>query len=219
MEFSISDLLDLQHSLSSSYLKGFQYPWEALEGLKQFILTLGQSLGKDYTEVSPQVWVHKTASVAPTAFLGAPCIVGPRSQVRHCAFIRESALIGEDCVVGNSTEVKNAILFDHVEVPHYNYVGDSILGFYAHLGAGAVTSNVKSDRSNITVLISGRKMDTGRYKLGAVVGDQAEVGCNSVLNPGTILGRNTTIYPTSCVRGIVPADSILKLDGSVVKKR
>ena len=215
---TIENLLDLSHSMGGSYLAGFSAPWEALDGISQLILTLGSSLGDDYEQILPQVWVHKTASVAPTAFLGSPCIIGARTEVRHCAFIRGSALIGEDCVVGNSTEIKNAILFDHVEVPHYNYVGDSILGFYAHLGAGAVTSNVKSDRANVTVALEGRKIDTHRRKFGAVVGDHAEIGCNSVLNPGTIVGRCTNIYPTSCVRGIVPSDSIYKADGTIVKK-
>lgn len=218
MEHTIHELLDLTHSLAGSYLSGFPFPWDALDGISDLILSLGKTLGEDYREIAPQVWIHKTAVAAPTAFLGAPCIIGPRTEVRHCAFIRGSALIGADCVVGNSTEVKNAILFDHVEVPHYNYVGDSILGYYAHLGAGAVTSNVKSDRSNVTVSLNGEKVDTHRHKFGAIVGDHAEVGCNSVLNPGTIVGRCASIYPASCVRGIVPSGSIYKAAGNIVKR-
>ena len=218
MVFTVSELLDLSHSLAGSYLKGFSFPWQALEGISSLICSLGPGLGEDYEERSPQVWVHKSAVIASSAFLGAPCIIGPETEVRHCAFIRGSALIGSSCVVGNSTELKNVILFDHVEVPHYNYVGDSILGYYAHMGAGAVTSNVKSDRSNVTVLLDGEKVDTGRYKVGALLGDHAEVGCNSVLNPGTIIGRRTSIYPTSCVRGVIPADSIYKSQNVIVKR-
>ncbi len=218
MKPAMKELLDLSHSMAGAYLSGFHYPWEALDGISELIVSLGNHLGEDYVQKAPQVWVHKTAFVASSAFLGSPCIIGPNTEVRHCAFIRGSALIGADCVVGNSTEVKNAILFDHVEVPHYNYVGDSILGYYAHLGAGAVTSNVKSDRSNVKITLDGETIDTGRCKVGAVLGDHAEVGCNSVLNPGTIVGRNSSIYPTSCVRGIVPSGCILKADGTLVSK-
>ena len=214
----MTELLDPKYSMAGSYLQEFACPWEALDGIADLICTLGKNLGEDYAEFSPQVWIHKTAKVAPSAFLGAPCIIGPHTEVRHCAFIRGSALIGEDCVVGNSTEIKNAILFDHVEVPHFNYVGDSILGYHAHLGAGAVTSNVKSDRSDVVVQINQIRIDTKRHKLGAIVGDYAEVGCNSVLNPGTIVGRCTSIYPTCCVRGIVPSNSIYKADGSITQK-
>ena len=218
MVHTLDDRLDLRHTLSGSYLRAFPCPWEALDGISRMILSLQKQLDEGYIEVSPQVYVHKTCVIAPSACLGAPCIIGPRTEVRHCAFIRGSVLIGEDCVVGNSTEVKNAILFDHVEVPHFNYVGDSILGYYAHLGAGAVTSNVKSDRTDVQIRINDTKIDTKRHKFGAVLGDHAEVGCNSVLNPGTIVGRGSSIYPTSCVRGIVPSQSIYKADGSVVKK-
>lgn len=218
MEYAITQLMDLSHSMAGDYLRRFSYPWQALEGISHLIRSLGKNLGEDYQEISPEVWVHRTAFIAPSAFLGAPCIIGPRTEVRHCAFIRGSALIGEDCVVGNSTEVKNAILFDHVEIPHYNYVGDSILGFYAHMGAGSVTSNVKSDRSNVTVCINGVKTDSGRYKFGAVLGDRAEIGCNSVLNPGTIVGKNTSVYPASCVRGVIPSNSIYKTGGIIVSK-
>ena len=167
----------------------------------------------------PQVWVHRTAVVAPTAFLGAPCIIGAGTEVRHCAFIRGSALVGENCVVGNSVELKNVILFDNVQVPHYNYVGDSILGYKSHMGAGSLTSNVKSDQSLVVVHNGGEHIPTGLKKFGAMVGDYVEVGCNSVLNPGTVVGRHSNIYPLSCVRGVVPADSIYKTGGIVVKKK
>ena len=175
-------------------------------------------MGADYEEISPSVWVHKTATVFPSAYLGAPCIIGANTEVRHCAFIRESALVGEGCVVGNSVELKNVILFDGVQVPHYNYVGDSILGHMAHMGAGSVTSNVKSDKGLVVVKDGEEKIETGLKKFGAMVGDFVEVGCNSVLNPGTVIGRHSNVYPTSCVRGTIPAGHIWKNDGSVVKK-
>jgi len=213
---TVSELYDLSHSLAGSWLSGFTYPWEALKGIKNRILELGAALGEDYVQVSPQVWVHKTATVAPTAFLGAPCIIGPGTEVRHCAFIRGSALVGDGCVVGNSVELKNVILFDGVQVPHYNYVGDSILGYKAHMGAGAVTSNVRGDKTLVTVHAQ-PPIPTGRKKVGAMVGDYAEIGCHAVLNPGTVIGRNTQVYPTACVRGIVPENSIYKNDGSIVK--
>ena len=212
------DLYDLNHTMAAEYLAGFEYPWQALKGIRELILTLGPRLGEDYTEVSPTVWVHKTATVFPSAFLGAPCIIGPGTEVRHCAFIRGSALVGENCVVGNSVELKNVILFDGVQVPHFNYVGDSILGHLAHMGAGAVTSNVKSDKTLVTVKNGGETMETGLKKFGAMVGDHVEVGCNSVLNPGTVIGRHSNVYPTSCVRGMVDEGCIWKNDGSVVKK-
>ena len=213
------DLYDLNHTMAAEYLAGFEYPWQALKGIRELILTLGPRLGEDYTEVSPTVWVHKTATVFPSAFLGAPCIIGPGTEVRHCAFIRGSALVGENCVVGNSVELKNVILFDGVQVPHFNYVGDSILGHLAHMGAGAVTSNVKSDKTLVTVKNGGETMETGLKKFGAMVGDFVEVGCNSVLNPGTVIGRHSNVYPTSCVRGMIPEHCIWKNDGTVVKKR
>ena len=211
-------LYDLDHTLAAAYLAGFEYPWQALGGIKHLILTLGPSLGDDYTELAPSVWVHKTASIAPTAWLGAPCIIGAGTEVRHCAYIRGSALVGENCVVGNSVELKNVILFDNVQVPHYNYVGDSILGYKSHMGAGAVTSNVKSDKSLVVVKNSNEKIETGLKKFGAMLGDFVEVGCNSVLNPGTVIGRHSNVYPTSCVRGVVPENSIWKNTGAVVKK-
>ena len=211
-------LYDLNHSLAGSYLAGFEYPWQALAGISDMIRNLGPQLGEAYTEVSPEVWVHHTAVVAPTVYLGAPCIIGAGTEVRHCAFVRGSALVGENCVVGNSVELKNVILFDDVQVPHYNYVGDSILGHLAHMGAGSVTSNVKSDKTLVTVKHQGQQLETGLKKFGAMLGDCVEVGCNSVLNPGTVVGRNSNIYPTSCVRGVVPAESIWKTGGVVVKK-
>lgn len=213
-----SDLYDLSRSQAGSYLSAFDYPWQALGGIKNLILSLGPQLGEDYTEVSPQVWVHKSAIIAPTAYLGAPCIIGADTQVRHCAFIRGSALVGKNCVVGNSVELKNVILFDNVQVPHYNYVGDSILGYKSHMGAGSLTSNVKSDKTLVVVKNGQEQLPTGLKKFGAMVGDFVEVGCNSVLNPGTVIGRGSSIYPTSCVRGVVPPDSIWKTGGVVVKK-
>ena len=213
-----SDLYDLTHSLAGNYLSTFAYPWQALSGIKDLILTLGPQLGEDFEQRLPQVWVHKTAAVSPTAYLGAPCIIGANTEVRHCAFIRGSALVGENCVVGNSVELKNVILFDNVQVPHYNYVGDSILGYKSHMGAGSLTSNVKSDKTLVVVKNGSEKIETGLKKFGAMLGDHVEVGCNSVLNPGTVIGKNTNIYPLSCVRGTVPANSIYKTGGVVVDK-
>lgn len=215
---TIQELYDLEHTQAKSYLSQFTYPWEALKGIKDFIVQLGSTLGDEYQEVSPQVWVHRTATVAPTAYLGAPCIIGAGTEVRHCAFIRGSALVGENCVVGNSVELKNVILFDNVQTPHYNYVGDSILGYKSHMGAGSVTSNVKSDKTLVVVKDGQEQMPTGLKKFGAMLGDYVEVGCNSVLNPGTVVGRHTNIYPTSCVRGVVPANHIWKTGGVVVAK-
>ena len=214
-----NELFDLSHSAAGRYLADFPHPWQALGGIKQLILDLGKGLGSDYQEVSPQVWVHNTATVAPTAYLGAPCIIGPGTEVRHCAFIRGSALVGADCVVGNSVELKNVILFDKVQVPHYNYVGDSILGYRAHMGAGSLTSNVKSDKTLVVVKAPGEQIPTGLKKFGAILGDFVEVGCNSVLNPGTVIGPHSNIYPTSCVRGVVPGNSIWKTGGIIVPKR
>ena len=213
------ELFDLTHSIAGNYLSGYDYPWQALKGIQNLILELGPQLGEDYTEVSPTVWVHKTAAVAPTAFLGAPCIIGANTEVRHCAFIRGSALVGDGCVVGNSVELKNVILFDGVQVPHYNYVGDSILGYMSHMGAGSLTSNVKSDKTLVVVKNGSEQFPTGLKKFGAILGDYVEVGCNSVLNPGTVVGRNSNIYPTSCVRGVVPENSIWKTGGVVVAKK
>ncbi len=211
MNVEISNLLDLSHTMAGDYLKQFRYPWEALDGIKELILALGANLSpEEYDQPQPNVWVHKTATVAPTAFLGAPCIIGPETEVRHCAFIRGSALVGAHCVVGNSVELKNVILFDNVQTPHYNYVGDSILGYKSHMGAGSITSNVKSDKTLVVVKNGEEHFETGRKKMGAILGDFVEVGCNSVLNPGTILGRHSSVYPTSCVRGVVPEGCIYK---------
>lgn len=219
MSWKTAELFDLTHSLAGDYLSRFEYPWQALDGIKELILTLGPTLPREeYEERAPQVWVHKTATVFPTAYLGAPCIIGPETEVRHCAFIRGSALVGADCVVGNSVELKNVILFDHVQVPHYNYVGDSILGYYSHMGAGSITSNVKADKTPVAVKTPQGTLETGRKKFGAMLGDHVEVGCNSVLNPGTVIGPHTNIYPTSCVRGAVPPRSIWKTGGVVVPK-
>ena len=213
-----TDLYDLRKTAAGEYLQSFEYPWQALAGIKDLILALGENLGEEYIRTAPQVWVHKTAVIAPTAYLGAPCIIGAGTEVRHCAFIRGSALVGENCVVGNSVELKNVILFDNVQVPHFNYVGDSILGYKSHMGAGAVTSNVKSNQTPVTVKNGEEKMETGLKKMGAMLGDFVEVGCNSVLNPGTVVGKHTNIYPTSCVRGVVPANSIWKTGGVIVAK-
>ena len=217
--YTIADLYDLNHTLAKDYLSQFTYPWEALKGIGALIQKLGESLGEEYREISPQVWVHESASVAPTASLGAPCIIGPGTEVRHCAFIRGSALVGAGCVVGNSVEMKNVILFDGVQVPHFNYVGDSILGHLSHMGAGSVTSNIKSDKTPITVRDGDEAIETGLIKIGAMLGDRVEVGCNTVLNPGTMVGKDTNIYPLSCVRGVVKANSIFKTGGVMIQKR
>lgn len=213
-----TELFDLRHTRAAEFLAGFAYPWEALSEIQALIPALGAELGEDYLQLSAQVWVHRTAEIAPTAYLGAPCIIGANTQVRHGAFIRGSALVGDGCVVGNSVELKNVILFDGVQVPHYNYVGDSILGYRAHMGAGSVTSNVKSDKTPVTVKGPDSLWQTGRKKVGAMLGDYVEIGCNSVLNPGTVVGRGSQVYPLSCVRGVIPENSILKTGGIIVKK-
>ena len=214
-----TDLFDLTHSTAGNYLSQFDYPWQALKGIKDMILALGPQLGEDYTEVSPCVWVHRTATVAPSAYVGSPTIIGPGTEVRHCAYVRGPALMGADCVVGNSVELKNVILFDKVQVPHFNYVGDSILGYKAHMGAGAVTSNVKADQSLVVVKNAGEQFPTGLKKFGAILGDYAEIGCNAVLNPGTVVCPHSNVYPTSCVRGVIPANSIWKTGGVIVTKK
>lgn len=220
MKIKTTDLFDLTHTLAGEYLAGFPYPWQALDGIKELILSLGPTLPeKEYDQPAPNVWVHKTAKVFPSAYLGAPCIIGPETEVRHCAFIRGSALVGANCVVGNSVELKNVILFDNVQTPHYNYVGDSILGYKSHMGAGSITSNVKSDKTLVVVKDGEERIETGRKKFGAILGDRVEVGCNSVLNPGTVIGPGSNVYPLSCVRGVIPAGSIVKTGGVVVPKR
>lgn len=216
--YQISELYDLSHTLAADYLKRFTYPWEALKGIKDMIIALGETLDESYQQVAPQVWVHNTAKVAPTAYLGAPCIIGANTEVRHCAFIRGAALVGENCVIGNSVELKNVILFDNVQTPHYNYVGDSILGYKSHMGAGSITSNVKSDKT-LVVIHTAPPITTEQKKVGAMLGDDVEVGCNSVLNPGTVIGRCSNVYPLSCVRGVVPANSIYKTGGVIVAKK
>ncbi|MDO4291902.1 MAG: UDP-N-acetylglucosamine pyrophosphorylase [Eubacteriales bacterium] len=216
----ISSLYSLEETVAAPYLEKFTYPWEALAGIREFIVALGESLPEDrFEKRGEDVWVAKSAKVAPTACLNGPCIVDEEAEVRHCAFVRGSAIIGKGAVVGNSTELKNVILFNKVQVPHYNYVGDSILGYRAHMGAGSITSNVKSDKTLVVVKGGGEEIETGLKKFGAMLGDCVEVGCNSVLNPGTVIGKNTNIYPLSRVRGYVPAGSIYKDKGEVVSKR
>ena len=218
--YKIKDLYDLDHTMAKEYLESFDYPWEALKGIKDLIIELGKQLPEDeYDEVAENVWVHEDAKVFPSAYLGAPCIIGAGTEVRHCAFVRSSALVGENCVVGNSVELKNVILFDNVQTPHYNYVGDSILGYKSHMGAGSITSNVKSDKSLVVVKNGDEQIETGIKKVGAMLGDFVEVGCNSVLNPGTVLGRNVSVYPTSCVRGVIEEGCIVKVSGEVVKRK
>ncbi len=213
-------LFSLENTIARDYLESFLYPWDALKGIKDYIIKKGETLDKnEFTEASPQVWIHKSARVAPSAFIGAPCIIDAEAEIRHCAFIRGSALIGKSCVIGNSVEVKNAIIFDCCQVPHFNYVGDSILGYKAHLGAGAVTSNVKSDRSLVSVATDEGRIETGLKKFGAMVGDGVEVGCNSVLNPGTVIGKNSNIYPLSSVRGFVKENRIFKNKDNIAEKR
>ncbi|MBR0443152.1 MAG: UDP-N-acetylglucosamine pyrophosphorylase [Clostridia bacterium] len=210
---------ELDHTLAAPLLRGAIYPWEILKKISDFIFEVGATLSPDeYDQVSTGVWVAKTAKVAPTAYLGAPCIIGPETEVRHCAYIRGSALVGAGCVVGNSVELKNCILFDGVQTPHYNYVGDSILGYRSHMGAGSITSNVKSDKTNVSVNVDGEKVETGCRKMGAMLGDFVEVGCNSVLNPGTVIGAHSNVYPTSSVRGYIPANSIYKKRGEIAEK-
>ena len=214
------ELLDLERTLAKPLFEGKTYPWEALGEIKDFILSLGEKLTEDeYEKMGEDVWIAKDAKVFPSAYIAGPAIIGHGTEVRHCAFIRGSALIGDNCVIGNSVEVKNAVIFDNVQVPHYNYVGDSVLGYRSHMGAGSVTSNVKGDRSLVVVKNGDELIETGRKKFGAILGDYAEIGCNSVLNPGTVIGRRSSVYPTSCVRGVVPEDSIYKNDGGKIVKR
>ena len=215
----IAELFDLTKTIASGLFEGKTYPWEVLSEIKAYILKLGEILPADeYDHPEEGVWIAKDAKVFPSAYIGSPCIIDHGAEVRHCAFIRESAIVGKNAVVGNSVELKNVVLFDSVQVPHYNYVGDSVLGYKAHMGAGSITSNVKSDKTLVVIKQLGAPLETGRKKVGAMVGDCAEIGCNSVLNPGTVVGRNAQIYPVSCVRGFIPANSIYKNKDSIVQK-
>lgn len=211
---------DLNQTIAKELFEGCEYPWEVLAKIKEGIIKIGETLDlNEYDKIGEDVWIAKSAKVAPTAFIGGPAIIGKETEVRHCAFIRGAAIVGDNSVVGNSVELKNVILFNNVQVPHYNYVGDSILGYKSHMGAGSITSNLKSDRSLVVIKNGDEKLETGLKKFGAMLGDHVEVGCNSVLNPGTVIGKNTNIYPLSCVRGFVKSNSIYKKQGEVVEKR
>lgn len=214
------ELYSLEHTEAKPLLEETTYPWEALAGISDFILKLGETLDPEaYDHPQEDVWIAKSAVIFPSAYIHGPCIIGPETEVRQSAFIRGSALVGRGCVVGNSTELKNVILFDNVQVPHYNYVGDSILGYKAHMGAGSITSNVKSDKTLVVVKDGAEEIETGRKKFGAMLGDRVEVGCNSVLNPGTVIGPDSNVYPVSCVRGVIPANSIFKAKDDIVTKK
>ena len=216
---TVSMLYDLKETIAAGLFDGVRYPWEVLPKIKDFIISLGNSLPENiYEKRGENIWVAKSAKIAPTACLNGPLIVDEDAEIRHCAFVRGSAIVGKGAVVGNSTELKNVILFNKVQVPHYNYVGDSILGCKAHMGAGSITSNVKSDKTLVVVKGEGISIETGLKKMGAMLGDNVEVGCNSVLNPGTVIGRNSNIYPTSMVRGVIPANSIYKKSTEIVEK-
>ena len=218
-DFTIERLLDLKETMAAELFEGKTYPWEVLPEIKDFILKLGKTLDPDkYEYREGDIWIAKSAKIAPTACINGPAIIGKDTEVRHCAFIRGNAIVGEDCVVGNSTELKNVVLFNCVQVPHYNYVGDAVLGYKSHMGAGSICSNVKSDKRLVVVKDGEEKIETGLKKFGAMLGDHVEVGCGSVLNPGTVIGRNSNIYPLSPVRGCVPADSIYKSRTEIVSK-
>lgn len=212
-------LFNMEETIAADIFDGLDYPWEILPKIGAFIMELGQTLSlEEYDKTGENIWIAKSATVAPTASITGPCIIGKHTEVRQCAFIRGNAIVGENCVVGNSTELKNVILFNNVQVPHYNYVGDSILGYKSHMGAGSITSNVKSDKTKITINYQGEKLNTGLKKMGAILGNYVEVGCNSVLNPGTVIGCNTNIYPLSSVRGFVPKGCIFKKQTNIVQK-
>lgn len=219
-QYRVSEMYDLSQSIAGEYLSGFEYPWEALAGIGDLIIKLGESLNLDeYDKVGDDVWIAKSAKVAPTANINGPAIIGKDAEIRHCAFIRGKAIVGEGATVGNSTELKNVILFNKVQVPHYNYVGDSILGFKSHMGAGSITSNVKADKTLVVVKGNdGEEIETGLKKFGAMLGDNVEIGCNSVLNPGTVIGPHSNVYPCSMVRGCIPANSIYKKKGEIAEK-
>lgn len=212
-------ILDLSQTIAADIFKEILYPWEALPKISEFIIKIGNTLPKEeYEQRGENIWVARSARIMPTAYLGGPLIIGPNTEVRHCAFIRGSAIIGENCVIGNSSELKNCIIFNHAQVPHYNYIGDSILGYYSHLGAGAKTSNLKSDKTNVKIRLDEESIETGIKKFGAIVGDHVEVGCNAILNPGTVIGRETIIYPLSMVRGYIKNNSIYKNQNEIVDK-
>jgi NDP-sugar pyrophosphorylase family protein len=218
-DYTTSKLFDLNYTLARPLLEQYEYPWEVLPLIGEYILSIGKELSLDeYNCLEGNIWISKTAKVAPSASITGPAIIGHGAEIRHCAFIRGNALVGEKAVVGNSTELKNVILFQQVQVPHYNYVGDSILGYKSHMGAGAITSNVKSDKSLVILRIGNQSTETGLKKFGAILGDCVEVGCNSVLNPGTVIGKNSNVYPLSMVRGFVPSKSIHKNSGEIVRK-
>ena len=215
----IENLYNLDETIAKDIFAGCTYPWEVLPKIKNYIIELGNSLNKEeYDQIGDTVWIAKTAKVAPTAFIAGPAIIGKDTEVRHCAFIRGNAIVGNNCVVGNSTELKNVILFNNVQVPHYNYVGDSILGFHSHMGAGSITSNVKSDKQLVIVKKGDSKIETGLKKFGSMIGDNVEIGCGSVLNPGSVIGKNSNIYPLSSVRGVISSNSIYKKQGEIVNK-
>lgn len=218
--YKTTELLDLSHSLAGERLAGFEYPWQALDSIGEWCLQIGAALSEsEYEKRSEDVWIARDATVYPTAWISGPCIIGHKTEVRHGAFIRGNAIVGDNCVVGNSVELKNVIIFDNVQTPHYNYVGDSILGFRSHMGAGSITSNVKFDKTPVVVKSGDERIETGRKKFGAILGDNVEVGSNSVLNPGTVLGRGASVYPNSCVRGVVPARHIFKDKNDIVPKK
>ena len=218
-DIKISNLFNLDETIAKNLLEKYEYPWEVLPHIEEFILELGKSLDKnEYEKIGDNVWIHKTAKVYKSAYIGENCIICEGAEVRHCAFIRKNAIIGKNTVVGNSTELKNVILFNNVQVPHYNYVGDSILGYKSHMGAGSITSNVKSDKKLVVIKNENQKIETGMKKVGAMLGDNVEIGCGSVLNPGTVIGRNTNVYPLSSVRGVVKANSIYKNQNEIVEK-
>lgn len=219
-QYSIANLYDLTQTIAAELFDGKEFPWEVLPEISEFILKLGEILDSDkFNQVGENIWIAKSAKVAPTACVNGPCIIDEEAEVRHCAFIRGNAIVGKGAVVGNSTELKNVVLFNKVQVPHYNYVGDSVLGYKAHMGAGSITSNVKSDKTLVVVKAKGGQIATGLKKFGAMLGDHVEVGCNSVLNPGTVVGRCSNIYPTSCVRGCIPANHIFKNKDEIVLKK
>lgn len=218
--YKIKDLYDLNETIAAELFEGKEYPWEVLADIGDFILELGNKLPKDeFTKKGDNIWIHKSVTIAPTATLNGPLIIDEGTEVRPGAFIRGKAIVGKNCVVGNSTELKNVVLFNTVQVPHYNYVGDSILGTHSHMGAGSIISNVKSDKTLVVVKDGDERIETGLKKFGAMLGDYVEVGCNSVLNPGTMIGRHTNVYPLSCVRGVIPENSIFKNKDEIVSKK